>query len=60
MVNPFIIFIKVGVVFMEVIPVSCIFNVSVPEFVQNFPMFDPTNDQMIIVGISVCWHVEEC
>jgi len=43
MVNPFIIFTKVGVLFMETIPVSFIFNVSVPEFVQNFPMFYPTN-----------------
>jgi len=44
MVNPFIIFIKVGGLFVEVISISCIFNESVPEFVQNFPMFYPTND----------------
>jgi len=44
MVNPFIMFVKIGVLFMEVISISCIFNVSVPEFVQNFPMFYPTND----------------
>jgi hypothetical protein len=41
MVNPFIIFIKVGVLFISV---SYIFNVSVPEFVRNFSMFYPTND----------------
>ena len=41
MVNPFIIFIKVGVLFVSI---SCIFNVRVPEFFHNFSMFYPTND----------------
>ena len=42
---------------MEALPLSCIFNVNVPEFVQIFPCF---TQQIIIVGISVCWQVEEC